>query len=353
MNTKRGIIVWIFAFITFLSIMTSIEMVVLLINVEPGTPVSPYLLSIVAGTQPVETYLFISLIATSISLVITCIIIFQKQPPDPEIIQLLLTIVANLASLKQSQENSKKEISEKLEYNRKLNQTLVNKVSSDLETGKKETLDLLAKQERTLKKTHSDLVSTIETKIDENREKMLIDIKKQEVAILGIKRLAEGNSSELEKQRTALEDIKIGLERIEGNLVTNQPQLKSLDNPEEIKGICPALGKELRLLGISNVSEFLTTDPSIIGEKTRVTKEMAENLQAMGQFMMIPDVDSNDAELLVDAGIKTMKELAEHDLIQLSRKIDDLAKIYVEQGKLSKDQRPTIEEIASWKRSAR
>jgi hypothetical protein len=171
MNTKRGIIVWIFAFITFLSIMTSIGMVVLLTNVEPGTPVTPYLLSMVAGTQPVETFLFISFVATSISLVVTCIIIFQKQPPDPEIIQLLLTIVANLASLKQSQENSKKEISEKLEYNRKLNQTLVNKVSSDLETGKKETLDLLAKQERTLKKTHSDLVSTIETKIDENREK--------------------------------------------------------------------------------------------------------------------------------------------------------------------------------------
>jgi hypothetical protein len=307
----------------------------------------------VAGTQPVETYLFISLVATSISLAVTCIIIFRKQPPDPEIIQLLLTIVANLASLKQSQENSKKEISEKLEYNRKLNQTLVNKVSSDLETGKKETLDLLAKQERTLKKTHSDLVSIVETKIIENREKMLIDIKKQEVAILGIKRLAEGNSSELEKQRTALEDIKIGLERIEGNLVTNQAQLRSLDDPEEIKGIGPALGKELRLLGISNVSEFLTTDPSIIGEKTRVTKEMAENLQAMGQFMMIPGVDSNDAELLVDAGIKTMKELAEQDLIQLSRKIDELAKIYVEQGKLTKDQRPTIEEIASWKRSAR
>ena len=353
MNTKRGITVWIFAFITFLSILTSIGMVVLLITVEPGTPVSPYLLSIVAGTQPVETYLLISLVATSISLVVTCIIIFQKQPPDPEIIQLLLTIVANLASLKQSQENSKKEISEKLEYNRKLNQTLVNKVSSDLETGKKETLDLLAKQERTLKKAYSDLVSTIETKIDENREKMLIDIKKQEVAILGIKRIAEGYSSELEKQRTAFEDIKIGLERIEGNLVTNQAQLKSLDNPEEIKGIGPSLGKELRLLGISNVSEFLTTDPSIIGEKTRVTKEMAENLQAMGQFMMIPGVDSNDAELLVDAGIKTMKELAEHDLIQLSRKIDELAKIYVEQGKLSRDQRPTIEEIASWKRSAR
>jgi predicted flap endonuclease-1-like 5' DNA nuclease len=353
MNTKRGITVWIFAFISFLTIMASIGMVILLINVEPGTPVNPYLLSIVAGTQPVETYLFMSLVATSISLAVTCLIIFRKQPPDPEIVQLLLTIVANLATLKQSQENSQKDISQKLEYNRRLNQTQFNKLSSDLETDKTETMNLLAKQERILRKSQSDLVSTIETKMNENREKMLFEIKKQEGTILGVKRLAEGYAIELDKQRTAFENFKISLERIEDNLVTNQDHLKSLDDPEEIKGIGPALGKELRLLGISNVGEFLTTDPSLIGEKTRVSKEMAENLQAMGQFMMIPGVDSSDAELLVDTGIKSMKELAEHDLILLSRKIDELAKIYVEQGKLSKDQRPTIEEIASWKRTAR
>ena len=113
------------------------------------------------------------------------------------------------------------------------------------------------------------------------------------------------------------------------------------------------MGKELSDLGITSVGEFLTTDPVIIGEKTRVSQEMAENLQAMAQLMMIPGVDANDAEILIDAGIKSRRELADQDLIQLSRKVGEIAKIYVDQGKISKDEYPTIEEISSWIRMAR
>ncbi|MFH1328264.1 MAG: DUF4332 domain-containing protein [Candidatus Bathyarchaeota archaeon] len=113
------------------------------------------------------------------------------------------------------------------------------------------------------------------------------------------------------------------------------------------------MGKELRSLGITSVGEFLTTDPVVIGEKTRVSQEMAENLQATAQLMMIPGVKSSDAELLIESGIKSRKELADHELIQLSRKVGALAKIYVDQGKISKDEYPTIEEIASWIRMAR
>jgi len=352
MITKRGITVGIFGFITFLSILTSIGLVVLLINVGAGSIVTPYLLSLVVGAQPVETYLLMSLVASSICLVVTCIIIYRKQPPDPEIIQLLLTIVANLATMKQKQENSLSEIVEKLENTRKLNQTLFSTVSSNLEEGKKEMLDFLAKQGVALKKVRSDIISNLEAKMVEDREKIMFDLKKQEGIIVEVKRLAEGCNSDRNKQRTELEDIKISIGKIEENLVVNQAMLRSLDDPEEIKGIGPALGKDLRLIGISSVGEFLTTDPSLIGNNTRVSKETAEALQAMGQFMMIPGVDSSDAELLVDSGIKSRNELAEHDLIQLSRKIGELAKIYVEQGKLSKDQCPTIEEITSWKRMA-
>ena len=350
---KRGIIVWISAFITFLSIITSIGMVVSLINEGAGSIVSPYLLSSIAGAQPVETYLFVSLVASSICLAFTCIIVYRKQPPDPEIVNLLLTLVGNLAALKKNQENSINDLAGKLESGRKLSQTMFSQVSSEFEEGKKEVFDLLARQGTALKKVRSDLLSALEAKMVENREKMLFDLKKQEGVILGVKRLVEDYVSDLNKQWTELGDIRISLGRIEENLVTNQAKLKSLDDPEEIKGIGPALGKDLRLLGISSVGEFLIADPSEIGDKTRVSKDMAENLQAMGQFMMVPGVDSSDAELLVDVGIKSRKELVDFDLIQLSRKVGELAKIYVEQGKLSKDQCPTIEEIASWKRMAR
>jgi predicted RecB family nuclease len=136
-------------------------------------------------------------------------------------------------------------------------------------------------------------------------------------------------------------------------MVPTQAELKSLANPEDIKGIGPSLGKELRDLGINSVGDFLTTDPTIIGEKTRVSQEMAETLQSIGQLMMVPGVNANDAEILLEAGIKSRKALAGQDLINLCRKVNKIAKIYVDQGKISKEEYPTIEEVSSWIRMAR
>ena len=73
---------------------------------------------------------------------------------------------------------------------------------------------------------------------------------------------------------------------------------------------------------------------------------MSKNLQATTQLMMIPRVDSSEDELLIDAGLKSRKELADNDLIQLSKKEGKLAKNYVNQGKIFKDAYPTIEEIS-------
>ena len=112
-------------------------------------------------------------------------------------------------------------------------------------------------------------------------------------------------------------------------------------------------GKELKNLEINSVGEFLTTDPELIGEKTRISKDMAENLQTSAQLMMVPGVTSTDAELLMESGIKSRKDLAGQDLILLSRKVGALAKVYVDQKKISKEEVPTIEKVSSWIRNAR
>ncbi len=353
MVAKREITVWISAFVTFLSIMGSFAMVVLLINEGPSSIVSPYLIGTIISPLSVETYLWLFVTTTFIFLGLTCIIIYLKQPPNPEIVKLFLKVGGNLAALRKTQEASITEMADQMEYNRKVNQKFFSTFSSELKEANNETLALLTAQKKAVKKVGSDMVSTIETKASETGEKLSADLKKQETVMIGVKRLSEEGATALKNQRAELEEIRLRLERIEGNMVPNQAKLKSLDNPEDIKGIGPALGKDLRILGIESVGEFLTTDPIIIGEKTRVSQEMAENLQATAQLMMIPGVDSSDAELLIEAGIKSRKELADHDLIQLSRKVREIAKIYVDQGKISKDEYPTIEEISSWIRMAR
>ena len=170
--------------------------------------------------------------------------------------------------------------------------------------------------------------------------------------MMGVKQSSERGAAALRKQRAEIKEIKLRLEEIEEKIVPIQAKLKSLDNPEEIKGIGPRLGEELRGLGITSIRDFLTADPVVIGEKTRLSQEAAENLQVMAQLQMIPGITKKDAELLAEAGIKSRKELAGQDLIQLSRKVGEIAKIYVDQGKISDDDYPTIEEISSWIRTA-
>ncbi len=353
MGIKRGVTVWISAFVTFLSIMHSFAMSILLINEGADAIVNPYIISDIFGGLNVETYLWMSVTATFIFLGITCIIAYRKQPPDPEIIKMFLKVGGNLATLRKAQEASITETASQMEYNRKVNQKIFSNIKLDLEETNKEIITLLAKQRGAFKKIRLDLVSTIEKKTVETGEKLSTDLRKQETTMIRLKRLNEESLAALNKQQAELEEIELRLERIEGNMVPIQAKLKSLDDPENIKGIGPSLGKELMGLGIISVGDFLTTDPYVIGEKTRISQELAENLQAIAQLMMIPGLDANDAELLTEVGVSSRVELASQDLIELSRKVREITKIYVDQGKISKDECPTIEEVSSWIRMAR
>lgn len=348
MAVKRGIIVWISAFATFLAILGSFGVAVMLANQGADVIVNPYVLGSIFGNLSVASYLWICVTTTFILLGITFVMAYRKQPPDPELIKMFLKVGGNLAALRKAQESSITEVADQIEYGRKVNQKFFAKVNTDLETANKETSDLLTAQKKLLKKTRLDMVSTIEKKADETGEKLSANLKKQGAAITGVKCLSEEGATALKKQQAELEEIKLRLERIEGTMVPTQAELKSFAKPEDIKGIGPSLGKELRGLGINSVGEFLTTDPVVIGEKTRVSQEMAENLQSVGQLMMVPGVDANDAEILIDAGVKSRKALANQDLIKLSRKVGEIAKVYVDQGKISKEDYPTIEEVSSW-----
>lgn len=353
MVSKRGMIVWISAFVTLLSIMVSFYVGALMINSGPNSTITPYLLGELIGPLSAETYLWVSLSSTFIFLGITCLIIYRRQPPDPELVKLLLKVGGNLAALRKSQEASVTEIVDQIDYGRKVNQKFFSTVTSDLQEDKKEMLGFLEKQGKIVKKVRSELVSLIEAKTNETIENISDDIKKQEKVMIGVKRLSEESTKKVKNQLSELEEIKLKLERIESNISQNPASLKSVQNSESIKGIGPALASELRMLEINSVGDFLTTDPEIIGEKTRISKEMAENLQALAQLMMIPGVELNDAELLLESGIKTRKDLAAQDLIPLSRKIGAIVKNGVDQGKITEDEIPTIEKISSWIRMAR
>jgi predicted flap endonuclease-1-like 5' DNA nuclease len=258
-----------------------------------------------------------------------------------------------LAALRKAQEATTTELAENIENNRKNSRQLFKKVDTNLEDAKKETLAVIEKQGKTIRKVGREMVSTVETRVGETIEEMLGALKKQETTIRGVRRLNEQEAASLKEQRAELIDIRVRLEKIEEKIMTPQPRLNSQDNPEVIKGIGPRLGEELRAVGITNVGRLVTADPAIIYEKTRASQIMAERLQATAQLRLVPGVDENDAEMLIDAGITSIKDLADQDLADLGRRIFEIAKTYVEEGKISKDENPTIEEVSSWIKMAR
>jgi predicted flap endonuclease-1-like 5' DNA nuclease len=357
MVEKREIIIWISAFATFLAILCSVAIAIQLINVGVGTIVHPYILgdiidAIVVGGLAVEYYLLITIIATFILLGITCLIAFRRRPLDPELVRMLVNIGGNVAALRKTQEETLTEMISQLEYNQKANRRFFGEVNSKVEEANKGMISTLGSQEKSLKKAHRDLIALIESKANETGKKLSAELKEQEKVIAGVKRSTERSVRTLRKQKAELEEIKLGIENLEEKIMPVQARLKSLDNVEEIKGIGPHLGEELKGLGITSVHEFLTADPALIGEKTRLSSETAQNLQTMAQLLMVPGINETEAEMLVDAGIKSRKELADQDLIQLSGKVSGIAKVYVDQGKISKDESPTIEKICSWIRMA-
>jgi predicted flap endonuclease-1-like 5' DNA nuclease len=357
MPVKRGVAVWISGFLTFLAVLSTFGMVVYWIGEGRDFILKPYLIGDMIGSLvgdlSVENYLWISLTATFIFLGLTCIIAYRKLPPDPEIVKMFVKVGGNLAALRKTQEATTTELAENIENNRKTSRELFKKVDTNLGDAKKETLAVMEKQGKTIQKVGREMVSTVETRVGETREKMLGALKKQETKIQGVRRLNEQGASSLKEQRAELEDIRVRLGKIEEKMMAPQPKLNSQDNPEVIRGIGPRLGEELNAIGITNVGELVTADPAVIYEKTRVSQDMAERLQATAQLRMVPSVDENDAEMLVDAGITSIKDLADQDLAQLGRKITEIAKTYVEEGKISKDENPTIEEVYSWIKMAR
>lgn len=208
----------------------------------------------------------------------------------------------------------------------------------------KETSETLESHGKTIRKFSADL--------EDVRREMREALVKHGEELGQVRQLSWESAATVKRQSKDVAEITDRLRKIEEGLMP-QPLLTSRDELEKIKGIGPQLGKELRAIGITNVGELAVGDARTIAEKTRASREMAEHLQATAQLLMIPGVSETGVELLEEVGITAVKDLAGQDPIQLSRKIREISKTYIEQGKISETEKPTLEEISFWIRQAK
>jgi len=348
---KRGIVVWILAFLTFIAALNAASAVILWATQSAGldytfTPLYP--INLLISDLQVRIYLWASIALTFIFLGFTCVAAFSKPPTDPALIKMFVKLDGNLTANRKAlidglEENNemigstRMDLLDRLDVNQKADEKLFKTVDANLDGAKKDILSSIGKQKKEIQTLREELFPAIETSLSNVREETLKAIGNQASAIQKVERLGKKSATAIEAQSTELTDMKTRIERIESGLVPFQPKLTSQEEPEKVKGIGPRLGKELRAMGITSVA----------------SPEMVKHLQAIAQLLMVPGVDENDAELLKEAEVNGIKELADQDPIQLSSKIEEIAKIYVKQGRITENEKPTIEEIVSWIKQAK
>lgn len=364
---KKGIAVWILGFLTFLAAISALNAVILWAT-QPGgldylfTPLYP--LDLLISDLEVRIYLWASVALTFIFLGFTCVAAFRKPPIDPDLLKMLVrlneSLAANRETVREGLEENKEmigttrmDILDGIDGGKKASEKLFQTVDANVDSARQEVLRRMRVQEKGTKAIREELLPTMETNLVNATGEMVQTIRKQERTMKKLERVSKVGAATIDAQREEFTDMKARIERIESKLVPSQPRLTSQNKTEEVKGIGPRLGKELVAIGITNVGELVMADPEAVAEKTRASEEMVKNMQATAQLLMVPGVDEDDAEMLREAGVNSIKELAEQDPFQLSREIGIIAKAYVEQGKIPDDERPTLEEVSSWIKRAK
>jgi predicted flap endonuclease-1-like 5' DNA nuclease len=337
----KGASLWILGFLAFLAGLNAVNAVFLWVEYEPQTIIQPYLIGGFIGGLSVATYFWISMLATFVFLGMTLSNLLGKLPDAT----MFDDVVEKMKDLKNDEK-----VLEKI----KTRLMIIDASLSDIRRG---FLEGFSEQGADIKKIRLELSSKLDKKLAAFKEEVAKSLEKLEKSVEKTLKKAEAanrkSTAAISNKMREIASIKSRLEKLEGELVQPKPQLTSRSELRKVKGIGTHLAKALEGIGITSVGELILTDPLIIAEKTGTPQKTVERLQGRAQLLMVPSITEKDLTLLEELGITTRRKLAEQDPIELGRKMNGIFKAYVEKGKISEAEKPTIEEISSWIRLAK
>lgn len=370
----QGKTVWILTFLAFFSVLNSVNAIFMSVSLGIEGTFQPPLIGGLISEFPVYVYLIISLIVSFICIGAACVSLVTELSTKA----LLNEINAKVNTLESGQKLQQK-VLESLQARVFLVDESVNKTRKDMARA-------FAKQEEELKQAQAKLIDKFDSEIVDVKNEMTKQIKGQREEIkklntnmvnLFTKNLAavkdelakqlalmastlesqERRSRKSEKaiadQETEIAEIKSKMGRLEEEFVAPKPQLTSDCKVEDVRGIGENTGNELREIGITDVGEFVLTDPKTIAEKIDMSEKTVEKLQGRAQLAMVPGLQEKDLILLEEAEVMNRKELASQDPLELGMRINGISKAFVAEGKIAEAERPTIEEVYAWIKAAK
>ena len=354
-NWRKGIAIWILGFFTFIAALSTINATIVWTDKGSDAPVRLYIIEGIVPSwspMPVTTYFWMSLTATFILLGITTIQAVRQPRLGLEMQKMASKVEDEMVATRGTLDATRVSLFAKMEDEKIARQDMFTTLNTNMDSAKKEMLEELEKQRKAAEKASKDLEDASK-ELGNLRNEVLDTMAKHMKIVQAIERSSRKTTATTEKNMKELANLRARLEKLETELIPPKPKLTSASRTEEVKGVGPRLAEELKAMGITNVGELLLADPKSIGAKTRATPEMATHMQGRAQLLMIPGIDENDADMLMDAGISSRSKLATQDAVELGRKLDRVARTYIAEGKVSEGEKPTIEEISSWIKQAK
>jgi len=374
----KGIIIWILAFFSLLAGANVINAAIMWFDLGPETLFMPYLLGSLTGQIPVYFYLLFSVIIALVFLGgLSHKLVSDLSPEDgmramaeymvrlesgqqvhqktvQDLQDRLYAIDESLErtiELSRSQSEQGETVLRSLESGQQANQNAlqdltekIGAIDESLRSGPIESSEPAIESEEVTANLEDKIAPQL-AEIKETLSKQLLVV---ENAMAQQKQSQKKATKTITKQKSEIAGIQSKLEKMESELGEPKPVLTSQNDVKAIKGIGSKTGTILKKMGITNVGDLLIADTPAVAEKVGTAEKNVEKMQNQAQLLMVPGLSKKHVVLLEAADVTDRKSLAEQDPIELSKKINGIFKANVEKGKVSKEDKPTIEELESW-----
>ncbi|MCK4478534.1 DUF4332 domain-containing protein [Candidatus Bathyarchaeota archaeon] len=333
MTSKKAFTVWILIIFTFLAILGTLHGWILW-QIEDVS-----VITVLSFSLEVTTYFIATLTTTFFFIGAVCYVVFRGESLDLPLYQLSKDFEEQLDVKCEEIKNSTDEALTKLglrEFQLKESMKVLHKKFGELNNKLKKSMET---HEKILKTTQKKLLG-MEHKISkiQTSQKELPKLKKKLQAIEAV-----------EEELKNIQEIMTKFNSIP------EPCLKSTDGISVLEGKVLKRGtvRQLKLNGIEKIEDLLLKSPVEIALTKTMTEGEAKNLQSIIQLLMVPRVQHEDAVLLLKSGVNSKQELALQDTFSLGARVAKTAELYVKDGKIKEDEKPTLEEIALWIRLAK
>jgi len=329
LTSKKAFAVWILVIFAFLAGLSTLHAWTLWLTEGAG-----FVITIFSFPMGITIYFVATLTMAFFFIGAICYVVFRNDSSDLPLYELSKDFEEKLDVKNEEIKNSTDEALAKLGLREFQSKESLESLQKKLEKLDNKLKNSIESQEKSLETEQKKLIK-IEHKLDkiQNAQTELPKLKEKLLAI-----------EDVEKDLEDIKEIVGKINSVPKPYITSTHEIQTLEGKLLKQGTV----RQLKLSGIEKIEDLILKSPVEIALTKTMTESEAKSLQSVIQLLMIPGVQHEDAVLLLKSGVNSKQELALQDTFSLGARLSKTAELYVKEGKIKENEKPTLEEITSW-----